>query len=225
MADVLRSKYVFIKTILDPGRELAAELSKHHVDWSMVWAYHDNHDTPHYHAVIRFASTEVWQWLRNWLMQPDHDPHSYSAPGRGWQRCVRYLLHLDSPDKLPIPRKNLSFTGAISGDEISMLLGRPRASLLADIRNCPKRDTFALVDWLVNEKGHTPGEVAQMLRCITAVNSYLGPLSLLARPQDIPPSFGSSEIAESPDSSDPDDPAICDSDLPSDLGCLPDDLD
>ena len=75
-----------------------------------------------------------------------------------------------------------------------MLLGGLARPCFADIRNAPKIDTFSLVDWLVNEKGHTPGEVAQMLRCITAVNQYLGPLSLLARPGDIPGSFGPSAM-------------------------------
>lgn len=221
-----RSKYVFYKTVLDPALTVDPWLRDWGVGWAHVWAKHEHDEVAqgskpfcHYHGVIRFASTVSWQWFRDRLMRPDNDPHSYSAPGRGWQRCVRYLLHLDSPDKPPIPRSNLSYSGEISEDEISMLLGRPRASLLSDIRNAPRMDTFSLVDWLVNEKGHTPGEVAQMLRCITAVNSYLGPLSLLSRPGDIPGSFGPSSMGQ--DSGLPEVDPFDDED---DLG-IPDDLD
>lgn len=215
-----RSKYVFLKTVVDPGLVIAPWLRERYCGWSMVWAKHE-HDPKnvHYHAVIRFASTESWQWLRDRLQSPSVDPHAFSQAGRGWQRCVRYLLHLDSPDKPAIPRSNLSYIGDITDDEISMLLGRPRASLLSDIRNAPHKDTFALVDWLVNEKGHTPGEVAQMLRCITAVNQFLGPLSLLSRPGDIPGSFGPSFEGDLPGiaGQDPFDDGPFDSGLPDDL--------
>lgn len=230
--DTTRSKYVFLKTILDPDDRrdgaqcLLDVLAANSTGWSIVWARHDHAETSaagssptHYHAVIRFASTESWSWLRSWLH--DHDGHEYCAAGRGWQRCVRYLLHLDSPDKPVIPRSNLQYRGEITEDEISMLLGRPRASLLADIRLAPHKDTFGLVDWLVNERGHTPGEVAQMLRCIMEVNRYVGPISLLARTEDIPKSFA---VDVDRSISPPGETCEGDDGLPNDLGCLPSDL-
>lgn len=216
-----RSKYVFYKTQLDPATSVDPWLRDWGIGWAHVWAKHE-HDPKnvHYHGVIRFAVPTSWQWFRDKIQEPGNDPHAYSAAGRGWQRCVRYLLHLDSPDKPPIPRCNLSYSGDISEDEIAMLLGRPRASLLSDIRNAPKKDTFGLVEWLVNEKGHSPGEVAQMLRCITAVNSYLGPLSLLSRPGDIPGAFpGGARMVSSPVQDD--DPFDDDGD---EFGFVPDDL-
>lgn len=176
--DATRSKYVFVKTQLDPKEILVPALREHSHDWAIVWAKHeDDPKNVHFHAVIRFASTESWAWLRADLMNKDE--HSYSAAARGWQRCVRYLLHLDSPDKPPIPRENLSWAGEISDDEISMLLGRPRAYLLHDLRSAPFHDTFRLVDWLVNERGHGPGEVTAMLNCIMAANKFLGPIASL----------------------------------------------
>lgn len=225
--DPMRSKYVFLKTVLDPKDGLVPELTRRCVGWSLVWALHEHDVTPHYHAALRFASSESWSWLRDWYQgEPARDAHSYVAAGRGWQRCVRYLLHLDSPDKPVIPRRNLSYAGEITDDEVSMLLGRPRASLLADIRNAPHKDTFALVDWLVNEKGHTPGEVAQMLRCITAVNQFLGPLSLLNVPDAFPQALSQAASCVGPDVSPLGDAPDDDHEdgLPEDLGLLPDDL-
>lgn len=230
MPVVHRSKYVFLKTILDPDARrdgaqcLLDVLAARSTGWSIVWARHEHAECgqtspTHYHAVIRFAMPESWDWLFNWLHE--RDGHEYCAAGRGWQRCVRYLLHLDSPDKPPIPRSNLSYRGEITEDEVSMLLGRPRASLLADIRMAPRRDTFSLVDWLVNERGHTPGEVAQMLRCIMEVNRYVGPLSLLARTDDIPNSFAAD--AGLTVSARAEDQSIGDG-IPDDLGDLPSDL-
>lgn len=178
MADErLRSKYVFIKTILAPDVLLWPSIKQRDPDAALVWAKHDAHDgddVEHYHAVIRFTTQADWSWLRRDLMKAD--PHSYSKAARAWQRCVRYLLHLDNPDKPPVPRANLGFVGGISVDEIEMLLGKPRGMLLHDIRTAGQRNTFELVDWLVNERGYGPGEVCQMLRCIVAVNAYLGPI-------------------------------------------------
>lgn len=174
----LRSKYVFIKSILNPHDKWFADLKEHDHDVALVWARHDAHDgddVEHFHAVIRFSGQMDWTWLRSQMMRDD--PHSYSKPARSWQRCIRYLLHLDNPDKPPVPRENLGFAGGIGADEVEMLLGKPRGMLLTDIRNAGRRSTFELVDWLVNERGHGPGEVAQMLRCIVAVNQFLGPLS------------------------------------------------
>lgn len=214
MAERLRSRYVFGMLNADPA-DLALEIRKRVPDTSVVWAMHD-HDAGnvHWHFVVRFPMVTDWQWLRDRCM--DLDRHSNSQIGRGWQRCVRYLLHLDNPDKPVIPRRNLSYLG-IDDDEVAMLLGRPRASLLADIKSAAARDVFGLVDWLVNERGHTPGEVAQMLRCISSVMQYLGPAQLaLASPADgLPSSLGNylAEVDREEDST-----------LPDDLGALPDDL-
>lgn len=93
-----RSKYVFLKTILDPDDRsdgaqcLLDVLAANSTGWSIVWARHDHAETgpstspTHFHAVIRFASTECWDWLFIWLH--NHDGHEYCAAGRGWQRCV-----------------------------------------------------------------------------------------------------------------------------------------
>lgn len=169
----LRSKYVVIKTYadaLDPS-EVVEKIQKDYPDCAVVWARHPG-KSPHDHYVVRFAMAgTTWTNLRNWLMQ--RDPHSYSQVGRMWTRSVRYLLHLDNPEKEPIPRDNLMWAGEIDEDEIHVLLGAPRASLLGDLQHLPDGKTATdAVDWLVNERGHGPGEVAAMVRCLMAVAEY-----------------------------------------------------
>lgn len=182
-----RSRYVAVKTSLeavpDP-RVLVDRILNAWPEASICWANHpaEPGGHPHTHYMIRFPCQTSWGRLRGWLQDPGHgmDPHSYCAVGRSWTRSVRYLLHLDNPDKDFIPRENFQFAGEIKKEEVDILLGAPRKPLLEDIRSskCPK-SPFGFVDWLVNERGHSPGEVASMLRCVLAASEYIARLSEL----------------------------------------------
>lgn len=186
-----RSKYLAIKTSLeaipDPRvvvdfiRRPKADGGLGQPSAAVVWANHpaETGGHPHTHYIVRFPDQVYWGSLRAWLQQPARDPHSYSDVGRSWTRSVRYLLHLDNAEKEPIPRENLKWVG-LDKSEIEVLLGAPRQSLLNDIRSahCP-RSPFGFVNWLVNERGHTPGEVASMIRCVLAASEYVARIAEL----------------------------------------------
>lgn len=185
----LRSKYLAIKTSLeavpDPAelvrfiRTAKKDGGLGQPDAAICWADHpaEAGGHPHTHYIVRFPDQCYWGAVRNWCMT--RDPHSYSDVGRSWTRSVRYLLHLDNPEKDPIPRDHFFFVG-LDQSEVDVLLGAPRQSLLNDIRSahCP-HSPFGFVNWLVNERGHTPGEVASMIRCILAASEYVARLSEL----------------------------------------------
>lgn len=184
----LRSKYLAIKTSLeaipDPRRV---------VDWirqpkkdgglgqpeaAIVWANHpaESGGHPHTHFIVRFPDQTYWGPIRSKL-KDFGDDHAYSDVGRSWTRACRYLLHLDNPEKEPIPRENLQFEG-IDKSEIEVIFGAPRQSLLNDIRSAhAPRSPFGFVQWLVNERGHSPGEVASMIRCVLAASEYVARLA------------------------------------------------
>lgn len=174
--DLTRSRYVAIKTSLEAVPDPLAVVHRIASEWpeaAIVWANHpaESGGHPHTHYMVRFPVQTSWGSLRKWLMNVD--PHSYSAVGRSWTRAVRYLLHLDNPEKDFIPRDSLHWSG-IPDEEVEIILGAPRRPLLNDIRNpsAPKTP-FGFVDWLVNERGHSPGEVASMLRCVLAASEYV----------------------------------------------------
>lgn len=188
MAD-LRSKYLAIKTSLE-----AIPDPKKVVDWirrskvdgglgqpdaAVVWANHpaESGGHPHTHYIVRFPDQTYWGAIRGKLIEFG-DLHAYSDVGRSWSRSCRYLLHLDNPEKEPIPRENLHWIG-IDKSEIEVLMGAPRQCLLNDIRNCPSKSPFGFVSWLVNERGHSPGEVASMIRCVLASSEYVARLAEL----------------------------------------------
>lgn len=138
---------------------------------SIAWAVHNEEGKKlHFHMVVRFPSQMRWSALGAFL--DSVDPHNYSQPARAYQRSIRYLLHLDNPEKTPIPRQNLQ-TRNIDDSELSMLLGAPRSCILADIRSIPKMETFRAFDWLCNEKGHSPNEVSQVLRALSQIHDWV----------------------------------------------------
>lgn len=139
---------------------------------SCFWAVHDEAGKEkHFHMVVRFPYTLRWAKLRNYLKKLDS--HHYSQPARAFNRSVRYLLHLDNPEKEPIPREALCVTDNVDDSELAMMLGAPRVSILHDIRSLPACETFRAFDYLVNERGHSPNEVAQVLRCLGTIADWI----------------------------------------------------
>lgn len=137
----------------------------------IFWAVHDEPGKElHFHMVIRFPSVTRWGRLRDYLTFKDK--HHYSQPAKAFNRSVRYLLHLDNSEKVPIPRENLKTTKNVDDSELSQLLGAPRTCILNDIRNIPSNHTFTAFDYLVNVRGHSPNEVTQVLRCLMAISDW-----------------------------------------------------
>jgi hypothetical protein len=165
----MQSKYVNIKTVFDPSK-VEEQISALWPDCSICWASHlENGKVPHSHFVVRSVSTTRWDKLREWLMRVD--PHSYSAPARSWSKSVRYLLHLDNPEKERIPFESLR-TVNIDDSELSTLLGSRKAPILADLASIGSRSPFAAFEYLVCERGHNPSEVSSAIRCLIDLERF-----------------------------------------------------
>lgn len=165
----MQSRYVNIKSVLDPAK-VRDFIVNAFPDCSLAYASHlENGKVPHAHFVVRFSSTTRWDKLRAWLMA--NDPHSYSAPARSWSKSVRYLLHLDNPEKERIPFESLcSFN--IDDSELSTLLGSRKAPILADLASIGSRSPFAAFEYLVCERGHNPSEVSSAIRCLIDLERF-----------------------------------------------------
>lgn len=141
-------------------------------DAEIFWAvHHEPGKEEHFHMVVRFPTVTRWGRLLDHLNI--RDPHNYCRAARSFNRSVRYLLHLDNAEKSPIPRENLKTSSNVDQSELSMVLGAPRVSVLHDIRNLPALETFRAFDYLCNERGHSPNEVCQVLRCLGSIDDWL----------------------------------------------------
>lgn len=177
MKTSLQSKYVNVKTILNP---LLVE--KYIVEtWpsaSICWCTHDKDSSvSHTHFVVGFGSATRWDKMRNWLMAADS--HSYSSPARSWSRSVRYLIHADNPEKFQYPASEIHCVG-IDRDEVDSLVGGKTSSFvslfndLGAVSHLPVGQQFCQ---LVS-KGYMPSEITQVVRCLSSLvqfrNSYQG---------------------------------------------------
>lgn len=169
MADSLQSTMVNIKTVLavEDVRRKVMSL------WPSCIFVGATHDEPgkvkHCHCVVRFEVPTRWNLLRQWL--ETHDLHNYSKPARSWRRSVRYLLHLDNPDKSRIPRAALVFDG-IDEDELEQLLGSHKLKILDSLVVAQSMPLDQRFRYLVEVRGHLPSEVSAALRCLLDLEKW-----------------------------------------------------
>lgn len=133
-------------------------------DASIAYAEHrEDGKVPHAHFVVRFPATVRWTSVAQTLH--DIDGHEYAAPAKSWRRSVRYLLHLDNPEKARIPREALHAVN-IDDSELSMLLGAARLPILESLALAERLPLSERFSFLVIERGHQPSEVSAALRCM-----------------------------------------------------------
>lgn len=166
--EILRSRLVALRTspqAVEPST-VCAWIRENYPETAILWARHDPPDgETHHHFVLRFPSVEVWNPLRDWLQSPEVDPHSNSRPARSFVRASRYLLHLDNPEKHPVPRENLSFEG-IDPDEVAEVMGGERAPILAAIVECADLSPVDAFEFLVTQRGFKPSECSSAIRLL-----------------------------------------------------------
>lgn len=162
--DPHQSKLVHIRTIL-PVSVVVAQckelFGKDEIE--MVWATHDDGNVPHCHVVLRFAGVRRWQCLYDWMMA--NDPHSFTKAARSWPRQVRYLLHLDNPEKPPVKRSALGWHN-VDEDDLSLLLAGRASGLLDAINASMSMSPIDAFSYLVEKRGFKPGECISGVRLL-----------------------------------------------------------
>lgn len=196
----LQGRYCNCKTVLPPSEWLPV-FREMFPEASLVWAKHveEGHVT-HYHLVGRFLGTTRWQRFADWLH--DHDGHEYADNAGSWRRSVRYLLHLDNPEKPRVPRENLDSLN-IDADELDTLLSAGKLPILESLilaQSLPLNQRFA---FLVVERGHLPSEVSAAIRCMMDLEKWEHSRTCLAPSERALPSadpeFDFIDVADSSD--------------------------
>lgn len=131
---------------------------------AICWAEHDEPGkVKHAHFVVRFSSTTRWTKVAQVLH--DIDGHEYAQPAQSWRRSVRYLLHLDNPDKGRIPRDSFRSVN-MDETEVDQLLGAAKLPILQSLALAERLPLSERFSFLVLERGHQPSEVSAALRCM-----------------------------------------------------------
>ena len=152
-----------LKTVL-PAEQVAGFIASKWPDASIVWATHDEPGkVKHVHLVVRWPHVVRWDALAVWLHA--NDGHEYAAPAQSWRRSVRYLLHLDNPEKARIPRESLGSCN-LDESELAQLLTAQRLPILESLILADAKPLHERFAFLVVERGHAPSEVSAALRCM-----------------------------------------------------------
>lgn len=164
-----QGKMVNIKTVLPPN-EVRDYVSKHYDGATVVGAVHEEPGkVKHCHIVVRFVGVTRWAGLCDWLHEKDG--HEYCEPAGSWRRSVRYLLHLDHPEKAKIDRDAL-FCENIDDSELSQLLGASKLPILESFVAAQSLPLHRRFEFLVCERGHLPSEVSVALRCMMDLEKW-----------------------------------------------------
>lgn len=161
-----QSKIVSIRSILDP-LSIVSRVKENTEECCIAWAVHDQDEkNVHCHVMIKFPSVRRWSWLRTYLN--DCDPHNRCVAGDSWRRGVRYLLHLDNPEKPVVPRSALG-TYNIDDDDLSMLLAGRSSSLLPALREASVMSPYDAFSFLVERRGFRPSECTAGINLLIAL--------------------------------------------------------
>lgn len=166
----LQSKLVHVRTVL-PVADVVCFVREHLNDepgLAVAWAVHDS-EPVHCHVMIRFPSVRRWAWLRDWLN--GKDPHNYCKAADSWRRGVRYLLHLDNPEKEVVPRANFDSWG-VDSDEVAMLLAGRSSAILPAIREASGMSPYDAFAFLVERRGFRPSECTAALNLLQALERF-----------------------------------------------------
>lgn len=174
MSASLQSRYLAAKSVLDPSK-VVSFLHDKWPDAAIIYATHDADSVVHTHYVVRFSAVTRWDAFRKWLMA--HDPHSYSDSARSWPRSVRYLVHLDNPEKFQYGRSKVQSLG-IDSDELDQLLQSKGASFEEIFKALSASRRMATGSQFLHlvRQGFRPSEVSQVIRCLLDIEHFHGAL-------------------------------------------------
>lgn len=162
-----QSKIVSIRTVLPP--QLVVERIKLFTEeCEIAWAVHDQEvSVVHSHIMVKFPSVRRWKFLRVFMAE-NGDPHNRCVAGDSWRRGVRYLLHLDNPEKPPVPRSALC-TFNVDDDDLSQLLAGRSSLLLPALKEALSMSPYDAFSYLVERRGFKPHECTAAINLLSAL--------------------------------------------------------
>lgn len=138
----IQYRTINIKTVSEDAMQRLLTAAAEKPQARIAWVKHPAEDTTpeHYHLCASFASpvrlSEALEYLA------ERDPHNYVKPCRNFRASVRYLAHLDNPEKCKIDPSEICLAGDWDGVNLRNLFERKGAT--ADL----SRVLSALRDYL-----------------------------------------------------------------------------
>lgn len=107
----LQCRQFEVQTIDAAARDSVLAWFREHDACRIAWAEHpaEGNKPAHFHVVARFDKTTDCNALRE--LVNGIDKHSHADKINRWGNMVRYLRHLDQPEKVPIPPENCHYEG------------------------------------------------------------------------------------------------------------------
>lgn len=107
----LQCRQFEVQTISAAARDAVLAWYRDHGACRIAWAEHpaEGNKPAHFHVVARFDKTVDCNALRE--LVNTLDKHSHADKVNRWPNMVRYLRHLDSPEKTPIPAEACHYEG------------------------------------------------------------------------------------------------------------------
>lgn len=181
-----------IKTTSKEGMEEVMKACLEKPNARLAWMEHPAEgETPvHYHLCGSFTGPVRLADALAHLVQVD--PHCYIKPCRNFRASVRYLAHLDNPEKVQLSPEGITLAGDWEGVNLARLFERRAASaslqqlveyLQEYVATLPSpghfdRVRFAL--WL-DQQGYSSAKAFGMLRTMGLNWSDLYPLAVASR--------------------------------------------
>lgn len=170
-----QSKGFVLKTVSDDALAFARDFALAVPGSRVAWARHepDPPKVPHWHLVALFEDRIWWKSVADKAQELDKCASSDTC--KKPRKAVRYLLHLDSPDKHLVPRDALQVDGCWGPSEIEDCLESSSvASTLVDTCITFWRDGLSPLDALSRlvSSGFEPYQISSSLQAYSRLVEF-----------------------------------------------------
>lgn len=141
----------------------------------------------HVHAVARFKAPKRYDSIFAKLRELDS--HFYLDKGTNFRKCVRYCVHLDNPEKAPIPRDQLQTFGDWQEGELENILAEHLDySLLFKTLKAAQEQGQSPEETccFIVRMGYTMSQISQCVRAAKDVREYWGMPALSSPSHEAP---------------------------------------
>lgn len=175
MPRTFQSKGFVLKTVSRPALDLALSFVRGVAGSRWAYALHEPAPpkVPHWHLVALFVDRVFWQSCSRQVHALDTCASDDTC--RKPRRAVRYLLHLDSPEKHPVPRDSLVTGGDWGPDELEDWLDSSSAATsIVDTCLSLWRDGLEPLEAFSRlvQFGYEPFQISSALQAFTRLHDF-----------------------------------------------------
>lgn len=123
----------------------------------------------HYHLLIKWDTPREWTAHARELERLD--PHAHEEVPRSARACIRYMLHLDNPDKIAVDRSALE-PGNWDRGQIETFLSdtNPMLQLVEYVQEHLRTSTIFEIARDLLDLGYKPGQITNAQRMLYSIS-------------------------------------------------------